>query len=117
MSINERIVSFIHRRSRFGRILSMRGPSLAKSVVWALLLSWPWVVMYVSRNSPEMIAKGFADRTSIWMPVVADVLLIAGGLFAFHSRRRTMTQSGETRAEIFRKGHHMNRRTRETSEK
>lgn len=95
----------------------MRGPSLAKSVVWALLLSWPWVVMYVSRNSPEMIAKGYADRTSIWMPIVADVLLIAGGMYAFHSRRQTMRQSVETRNVIYRKGHHMHGRARQIPEK
>jgi len=68
----------------------MQGITPGKCVIWALLLCWPWVVRYAASNSPEMIVKGYVGSTSVWMPLIADVVLVAGGAFALHARKRQM---------------------------
>lgn len=65
----------------------MRGFTPGKCVIWALLLSWPWVVRYVAQKSPEMIEKGYSESSSIWMPLIADIVLLAGGGFVLLVRR------------------------------
>jgi len=95
----------------------MRGPSLAKIAVWTLLLSWPWIVTYVARYSPQMIARGLAESSSLWMPIGADILLIAGGLFALRTRRNVIGQTTEIRNVAYRKGHHLRGPVRQAGEK
>ena len=58
----------------------MRAITPGKCFVWAVLLSWPWILWCVARNSPEMILKGFAESTSVWMPILADIVLLMGPL-------------------------------------
>ena len=70
----------------------MRAITPGKCFVWAVLLSWPWILWCVARNSPEMILKGFAESTSVWMPILADIVLMMGGAFARHARRRSFDQ-------------------------
>ena len=35
----------------------MRSISWSKKLVWAVLLTWPWLVWSVAKSSPEMILK------------------------------------------------------------
>lgn len=90
----------------------MQGITPGKCVIWALLLSWPWVVRYAASNSPEMIIKGYAGSTSVWMPLIADVILVAGGAFALHARKKQMGTPEPVRHTTRLPGHHFALRDR-----
>lgn len=90
----------------------MQGITPGKCVIWALLLSWPWVVRYAALNSPEMIIKGYAGSTSAWMPLIADVVLVAGGFFALHARKKQMGKLEPVRNVTRTPGHHFALRER-----
>ena len=65
----------------------MRSISWLKKLVWAVLLTWPWLVWSVAKSSPEMILKGIESAGSLWMPIFLDVLICLGWLYALRSRR------------------------------
>ena len=90
----------------------MQGITPGKCVIWALLLCWPWVVRYAALNSPQMIIKGYAGSTSVWMPLIADVVLLAGGAFALHARKKQMGTPEPVRNAVRTPGHHFALRDR-----
>lgn len=102
----------LHRQNSSGphpfpsRTNSMRGITPGKCVIWALLLSWPWILRYAALNSPQMIVKGTAESTSVLMPLIADLILIAGGTFAVQARKRQLNQPQPPRHEITRPSPH-----------
>jgi len=83
----------------------MQTMAWTKKLVLTILLTWPWLMWLVAKNSPEMILKGFSNAGSIWMPILLDLLICLGGLYAIRTRPRLTKMNQNAHASAVRGPH------------
>lgn len=94
----------------------MRSLTWSRGIVWSIVLTWPWLLWASAKTSPGMILRGIPSDSSAVMPVLADIVLCLGAMYAVKSRRGLRSRTDQTSNSLY-AGPHFSRVRKATQAK